>query len=375
MIDVGQFGELLTQQGFNFFTGVPCSFLKSLINFAINEREYVAATNEGEAVAIAAGAQVGGKRSCVLLQNSGLTNALAPLTSLNHIFEIPVLGLVSLRGEPGLEDEPQHRLVGKITAQLLKLCEIETFVMESSIDAVRSQLQAAEKIWRENRSVFFIVRKGTFGEEKLKRQLPFVAYERVCSVSSIAEAQPTREDTLRVINQLKDRHTLLVATTGKTGRELFEVENSPQHFYMVGSMGCVSSFGLGLALSRPENKIIAVDGDGSLLMRMGSLATNAYYRPKNFLHILLNNGTHDSTGGQDTVSPNLSFTRIASHAGYPFSYKVHGLSEFSRAVEHWKRSGGLTFVELPIAKGSKSGLGRPTVSPVEVKDRFSELLS
>lgn len=375
MIEAADFGALLRAHSFDFFSGVPCSFLKSMINYASNELNYVSAANEGEAVAIAAGASLGNKRAGVLLQNSGLTNALAPLTSLNYIFRIPVLGLVSLRGEPGASDEPQHELLGKITQNILETCEIKTFILSQTMGEIKEQLQSAERYWKENRSVFFIVRKGTFADEKLVKGLSFQQYKRERIISSKPKTLPKRGEVLELLNSMKDKDTVLLATTGKTGRELFEVENSPQHFYMVGSMGCVSSVGLGLALSRPDKKIIAIDGDGSLLMRMGSLATNGFYKPENFLHILLDNQCHDSTGGQETVSPNISFTGIASSSGYPLSIEVHDLQEFKESVSLWQKNGGLTFLHLAIGKGSKAGLGRPTITPCQVKERLIEFLN
>jgi phosphonopyruvate decarboxylase len=166
----------------------------------------------------------------------------------------------------------------------------------------------------------------------------------------------------------------LLATTGKTGRELYEIEDHPGNLYMVGSMGCVSSLGLGLALARPEKKVIAIDGDGALLMRMGSLATNGFYRPPNLLHVVLDNRCHDSTGGQDTVSENVGFAAVASHAGYPAAIEAHDLGEFTTAVQTWLQAGGLTLLSLPIARGSRKALGRPGIKPVEAKERLMRYL-
>lgn len=375
MIIAGDLGRVLREHGFNFFTGVPCSFLKSLINYANNELNYVAATNEGEAVAIAAGASLGGKRAGVLLQNSGLTNALGPLTSLHHPFQIPLLGFVSLRGEPGVNDEPQHALLGKITEELLRLCEVQTFVLGNTIEEVKEQFLAAEKHWKHNRCVFFIVKKGAIQEEPITKRFQWEQYPRELKISSHRPLYPSREDALKILNSQKDHSTVLLATTGKTGRELCEIEDSTQHFYMVGSMGCVSSIGLGLALSRQDKKVIAIDGDGALLMRMGSLASNAYYRPRNLLHILLDNKRHDSTGGQDTVSGNVCFAEVARHAGYPKSIQLHTLEELADATASWRQSGGLTFLQLPISPGSKKNLGRPGRSPKEVKEQLIDFLS
>jgi phosphonopyruvate decarboxylase len=370
VIELQAFGSLLHEYGFAFFSGVPCSFLKGLINFAINNLNYYAAANEGDAVAIAAGATLGGRRAAVLLQNSGLTNALSPLTSLNHVFRIPVLGFVSLRGEPGVADEPQHELLGEITADLLRLCRIETLLLDRDIDGARRQLAHADQLLRLDRSVFLIVRKGTFAEEPLSTPLHLPDIPRQLHLSQACPTFPRRLEVLAALNRLRDRKTLLLATTGKTGRELFELADHPGNLYMVGSMGCVSALGLGLAVALPDKKVIAIDGDGALLMRLGCLATNGFYQPPNLLHVVLDNRCHDSTGGQDTVSANVCFAAIASHSGYPTALEVHDLDEFTSAVETWFRTGGLTLISLPTARGSREGLGRPGVKPVEVKERF-----
>jgi phosphonopyruvate decarboxylase len=306
----------------------------------------------------------------VLIQNSGLTNALSPLTSLNYVFRIPVLGFVSLRGQPGLSDEPQHELLGEITEELLKVCRIETLLLEPDINAAGEQLRHADKVLRQDRSLFFIVRKGIFGDEPLLQQYRVPATEARLQISDSPLTWPRRVEALAALSQLRDRDTLLLATTGKTGRELFELEDHPGNLYMVGSMGCVSSLGLGLAVALAHKKVIAIDGDGALLMRLGSLATNGFYRPANLLHVVLDNRCHDSTGGQDTVSGNVCFARVAVHAGYPAAIEVHDIAELTSAVAAWMQTGGLTLICLPIARGSRQDLGRPGIKPFEVKERL-----
>jgi phosphonopyruvate decarboxylase len=179
---------------------------------------------------------------------------------------------------------------------------------------------------------------------------------------------------LKSISDLADKDTILLATTGKTGRELFEVEDKPNNLYMVGSMGCISSLALGLALARQDKKIIAIDGDGSALMRLGSFATNAYYQPKNMMHIVLDNNAHDSTGGQATVSHIVDFAGMASTVSYPVALQVNSLSELEEAIDQWKKNPALTFIHLKISQGSPAELGRPTVKPFEVKDRLIQFI-
>ena len=193
--------------------------------------------------------------------------------------------------------------------------------------------------------------------------------------SDATPALPIRTDALKCISDLADNDTILLATTGKTGRELFEVEDKPNNLYMVGSMGCISSLGLGLALARPDKKVIVIDGDGSALMRMGSFATNAYYQPKNLLHVLLDNNAHDSTGGQATVSHIVDFAAVAASVSYPTALKINSLEELEQAIKRWKQNGDLTFIHLQISQGSPPELGRPTVKPYEVKDRLLKFIS
>jgi phosphonopyruvate decarboxylase len=375
MLDIHEFGELLRSRGFTFFSGVPCSLLKNLINYTINNFQYIIATNEGEAVAISGGAHLAGKRSCVLMQNSGLTNALNPLTSLNYCFRIPVLGFVSWRGEPGTKDEPEHTLMGEILPSVLDICRIPYATLSLNIKEAKYQLDRAEKHYERDEPFFFIVKRDTFSEEPLKKKLIFEQYRRDIVEANSATFFPTRLEVLEEINKHIDGNTVLLASTGKGGRELFEIEDAPNNLYMVGSMGCVSSIGLGLALNRPEKRIITIDGDGALLMRMGSLATNGYYKPRNLLHILLDNSIHDSTGGQETVSQNIGFPHIASQAGYDRSICTNSPERVGDIIEEWKKEPVLSFLHVKIKKGSKQNLGRPTVAPFQVKRRIMTFIA
>lgn len=375
MIDTNKFGNELKALGFDFYSGVPCSFLKSLINYAINECDYVMAANEGDAVAIASGAALGGKKAVVLMQNSGLTNATSPLTSLNYTFKLPVLGFVSLRGEPGVHDEPQHELMGQITGEMLTLMKVEWQYLSADMTEVVKQLKEANAHIEAGRTFFFVVKKGTFGDVKLGNQTLKQLKNSVLKKSTGNASLPIRTEALKCISDLAEKNTIMLATTGKTGRELFEVEDKSNNLYMVGSMGCISSLALGLAMARPDKKIVAIDGDGAALMRLGAFATNAYYQPSNLLHVLLDNNAHDSTGGQATVSHIVDFAGLAAAASYPVALEVNGLAELQEAIEQWKQEPALTFVITKIAKGSPAELGRPTVKPFEVKDRLLKFMS
>lgn len=375
MMNTTAFGDEIKQLGFSFYSGVPCSFLKYLINYAINNCDYVMAANEGDAVATAAGAYLGGKKSVVLMQNSGLTNATSPLTSLNYSFKLPVLGFVSLRGEEDIGDEPQHELMGQITGDMLSLMQVKWEYLADDINEARQQLQRANACIENNESFFFVVKKGTFDAVELKNQRLSEVSNRSLSKSKLKPELPSRTAALQaLVDQLKD-DVIFLATTGKCGRELFEIADLPSNLYMVGSMGCISAMGLGLALARPDKKIVAIDGDGAALMRLGSFATNAYYSPPNLLHILLDNNTHDSTGGQATVSHNIDFTTIAASSGYTSCLDVAGVTELTDQLKIWKSNPTCTFIHLRIAKGSPKNLGRPTIKPHEVKERLMQHLN
>jgi phosphonopyruvate decarboxylase len=209
MVDTKLFGDKMKALGFQFYSGVPCSFLKSLINYAINDCEYVMAANEGDAVAIASGAQLGGRKSVVLMQNSGLTNATSPLTSLNYTFKLPVLGFVSLRGEPGLKDEPQHELMGQITEKMLALMEVKWVYLSEDMDAAAKQLLEANEYIEAGKTFFFVVKKGTFGDVKLKDQNLKQPKKSNVKKSNPEGSKPIRTEALKAISDLTDNKTVL----------------------------------------------------------------------------------------------------------------------------------------------------------------------
>ena len=374
MIQTEAFGDRLLHHGYRFASGVPCSFLKYLINDAINRMRYIGAANEGDAVAIASGVHLGGQKCIVLMQNSGLTNAISPLTSLNFPFQLPVLGFVSLRGEAGLNDEPQHELTGAVTDKMLEISGVSYAYLSPDMETALNQLEEAEKIIAQNHPFFFIVRKSTFSEVNLMEEKVHEKRAREQIFGAVPLNEMTRLAALQTIVSERDDQTVLLAATGKTGRELYEIDDSKQHFYLVGSMGCASSLGLGLAMVKPRHRIVAIDGDGALLMRMGVLATNGYYGPKNLLHILLDNNCHDSTGGQKTVSHWVDFPTVALSCGYERVVEVNSLKELATAIVDWKMRPALTFLRVRVKKGSKKDLGRPSIKPHEVKERLMNFL-
>lgn len=398
MLDVYAFGEILEECGFRDFSGVPCSYLSPLINYAINKRRFIMANNEGEAIAIASGITLASLESnivlddssdrrntfgVVLMQNSGLSNALSPLTSLNYPFSIPILGFVSLRGERdefgNNTDEPQHELLGVITDKLLHTCEIEYMFLYAELSQARTQIHKALEILQTGKSCFFIVRNKTFA--KIALEINPIQDLCVNKNTQSHEALPSRIQALEVIQRIAtDSKSVLLATTGKCGRELYELGDRENQLYMVGSMGCVSSLALGIAL-KSRHKVIAIDGDSALLMRLGALSTNAYYAKVrdtgNFCHILLDNQSHDSTGGQFNLSPFVDFASIAESCGYDKVNIAYNLNDFQKYINLFleANAGGAHFIYLAIKKGSKENLGRPKILPQDVAKRLSNFLS
>lgn len=374
MIDTFKFGSELKRLGFELFAGIPCSLLKSLINHAVNRGFYIRAANEGDAIAIAAGAYLGGKKGVVLMQNSGLANAISPLVSLNHIFRIPVLGFVSLRGEEGGRDEPQHELMGKITAKLLDDMGIAWEFLSTDTAQAGAQLEDAQDMIKDGKSFFFVVRKETFADEPLREGNIAKSHNCDVSVKEGADAYPPRQEALKGLVDIIGDNAAILTTTGYTSRELYEIKDAPNHFYMVGSMGCVSSIGLGLSLARPRKRVVVCDGDGALLMRLGALATNGYYAPSNMLHILFDNHCHSSTGGQRTVSENVDFIALAKACGYSRSRYAHTVADMVKFIREWSAEPKLTFLYLRVNAGAAGHLGRPKIKPHEATKRFMDYL-
>lgn len=374
-LSVQEFGGLLKSEGFDFFSGVPCSFLRSLINYAINECDYIAAANEGDAVSTIAGANLAGRKGVVLMQNSGLSNAVSPLTSLTHIFKIPVLGFISWRGEPGVADEPQHALMGEITTKMLEDMKISWQYLDRNLHTAKKQLIQAQNTLKGGNSFFFVVRKDTFNEEELKPQRQKRLTITQVRMKSGKDEKPYRNKVISLITEMATSTEAVIATTGYTGRELFEAGDRPNNFYMVGSMGCASPFGLGVALGRPKKNVIVIDGDGALIMRLGALTTNGYYSPKNLLHIVLDNNCYESTGCQATLSKTVNFSDIAASCGYVRSRHIHNIQDLKKEIAVWKRKPCLTLLHMKIRPGVSKSLGRPSIQPPEVAKRFNEFLA
>jgi phosphonopyruvate decarboxylase len=377
MIDAGEFIDAARARGIDFYTGVPCSFLTPLINGVIGAAglDYIGAASEGEAVAIASGAWLAGRQTAVMCQNSGLGNAVNPLTSLNVPFRIPTLLIVTWRGEPGLKDEPQHDLMGEITDGLLDVIRIGHAVFPSEADAIGPALDRAVGAMAESSLPFaFVMPKGSVRDVGLTQEPAHPKPPGQRRDHHEGGLRPTRIAVLERMLAAVPNSAAIVATTGKTGRELFTLADRPQHLYQVGSMGCASGMGLGVALNT-KRKVVVVDGDGAALMKLGTLATIGAYAPGNLVHLLLDNGVHDSTGGQATVSPHVDFAAIALACGYRQAASCDGVAGFDAALREALAAEGPVFVHMRIAPGSLEKLGRPTIPPHEVARRFQGFLA
>jgi phosphonopyruvate decarboxylase len=377
MIEAAEFIDAAHDRGFAFYTGVPCSFLTPLINGVIGAKglDYVGAASEGEAVAIASGAWLAGRQTVVMCQNSGLGNMVNPLTSLNAPFRIPTLLIVTWRGEPGLKDEPQHDVMGEITDDLLDVIRVGHAGFPDDAREIVPVLARAVAAMAERETPFaFVMRKGSVRDTPLDQPPASAKPPGRRSDHVAGGTRPSRIAVLeRMLAGVPDS-AAIVATTGKTGRELFTLSDRAQHLYQVGSMGCASGMGLGVALNS-KRKVVVVDGDGAALMKLGTLATVGAYAPDNLVHLLLDNGVHDSTGGQATVSPHVDFAAVALACGYRQAASCDSLSGFDTALREALAAEGPSFVHMRIAPGSLEKLGRPTIPPHEVARRFRRFLT
>jgi phosphonopyruvate decarboxylase len=357
------------KEGIDFFTGVPDSLLKDFCAFLdceLDSTKHVIAANEGSAVGLAAGHYLStGKASLVYMQNSGIGNAVNPFLSLcsPEVYGIPMIVLVGWRGEPGLKDEPQHLLQGRVMTSLLEALEIPWFELSSTSCNPTGIIEQAIRCMNEKSApTVLLVRKNTFS-----------TFPSIKSLKQPFEL--TREDAIKIIIERLSESDLVVSTTGKTSRELFELRKENQNgksedFLTVGSMGHSSSIAMGVALGNPSKRVVCVDGDGAVIMHMGALAVIGQAKLNNLLHIVLNNGSHDSVGGQPTVGLQIDLAKVAIAIGYQYAMSVETKDELIIAIDDLKDMGGTNFLEVRIKKGAGSNLGRPSSSPKENKSAF-----
>ncbi len=380
MINANQFVDQAKAFGFSWYAGVPCSFLTPFINYVISDPglNYISSSNEGDAVAAAAGAALAGQRGVAMMQNSGLGNAVSPLTSLTWTFRIPILLIVTFRGDPELKDEPQHKLMGPITTSILDKMEIPWEYFPTSENEVPTALQRADDyMQKERRPYALVMRKGSVAPYVLndRNQAPPRSVNGIQLRYRDSDDRPSRSRALsRIIENTDPADSVVIATTGFTGRELFALDDRANQLYMVGSMGCASALGLGVALARPDLNVTVIDGDGAALMRMGNFATIGAYAGDNLAHIVLDNEVHDSTGAQATVSAGVSFAGIAKACGYGCAWEGN-LIELIDELFSIKGISGPRFAQVKTRPGTMENLPRPNVTPEEVSARFVQHIS
>ncbi len=358
---------------FDFFTGVPDSQLKALCDYLYDtygiSDKHVIAANEGNAVGLAAGYHLAtGKTPVVYLQNSGIGNIVNPVASLlnDKVYSIPCLFIIGFRGEPDVPDEPQHIFQGEITLKLLEDMDISYFVADKNTTdrEVNEKLEEFKALLKQGKQVAFVIKKGAleFGKK--------VKYKNEFTLS--------REEIIRKITDISGED-IIVSTTGKASRELFEIreEKCQSHkldFLTVGSMGHSSSIALGIALKKPDRKIWIIDGDGAALMHMGSMAVLGSNAPKNIVHIVINNGAHETVGGMPTVAPQIDLVKIAEGCGYKYASVADSKDSLELELNTAKRKNELCFIEVKCAIGARENLGRPTTTPKQNKQAFMENL-
>lgn len=372
MIRCDEFLELLKKEEIDFFTGVPCSIFKDLLNFLNDNKSkyrHVIAASEGEAVGIASGHYLSsGRIPVVYMQNSGLGNSVNPLTSLTNkeVFGIPVLIFVSWRGEPGIKDEPEHIRMGKITKGILETLGIEYLELPNDIKEISESIGSAKNIMLKKKEPFaFIVRRGIFEGYESRSGKECVGVLLI------------REEAISIVADEVYGKGYIVSTTGKISRELFEHmdktgKGHDSVFYTVGSMGCSIGISLGLALNT-DKKIFLFDGDGAALMKLGSLATVGHYRMENLYHIIFDNQCYDSTGGQPTVSETVDFAQIAKSCGYNKVAVIKEVKDLKDSARDLPDKKGPYMMVVKVKPGSRRDLGRPTISPQANREKFMDL--
>ena len=366
--------NLLEIIGADFYSGVPDSQLKALCDYLMNtygidKHHHIIAANEGNCTALAAGYHLAtGKVPVVYMQNSGEGNIINPVASLlnDKVYAIPMVFIIGWRGEPGVHDEPQHIYQGEVTVKLMEDMDIKTFIIgkDTTEDEVKSAMSEFNELLKKGKNVAFIIRKGALEyDEKVeyKNNYDMVREEIIQHIVKVTGEDP------------------IVSTTGKASRELFETReaNSQSHkydFLTVGSMGHSSSIALGVALNKPNKKIWCVDGDGAVLMHMGSMAVLGANAPENLVHIVINNGAHETVGGMPTVAANIDMVAAAKACGYPNAVSVDSFEALDSELKKAKERSELSLIEVKCSIGARADLGRPTTTALENKENFMDYI-
>ena len=370
------FIEALREKGIDCFAGVPDSLLKNICAYITDHFDAahnIIAANEGAAVGLAAGHYLAtGQPACVYMQNSGEGNIINPLASLTdqEVYNIPVLLLIGWRGRPGVHDEPQHVKQGKVTTGLLNVMGVNYEVLSKEEDKAAMQIEKAAKALA-NKEVFaLVIEKDTFEDYKLQNV-------------EVNDLTMTREEAIQTVAAALGEKDCIVSTTGMISRELFEYraamnQGHERDFLTVGSMGHASQIALGIALAQPDRRVWCFDGDGAAIMHMGSMAIVANKAPKNYVHVVFNNGAHDSVGGQPTVGLKIDLPAVAKAVGYKATISVDSkeelVKELSTLNSQLSTLGGPILLEVQVKKGNRKDLGRPTTTPIQNKEALMDFL-
>ena len=370
MIKVKNFYDCLIKHGIDFFTGVPDSLLKDICGYisdaTVKEKNIIAA-NEGGAIGLAIGYNLAtSKIPLIYMQNSGLGNAINPLLSLADpdVYSVPMLLLVGWRGEPGVKDEPQHYKQGRINEKLISSMDIPYYILSADLNKSYENIisKSIETAQSNSCPIILLIKKGTFEKYKIK-DIVKDKYEM------------NREDAIKIVISLIDSDDIVISTTGKASREVFEYrkligDSHNKDFLTVGGMGHANQIALGISLSKPDKNIYCFDGDGAFLMHSGSMGIIGEQSPSNYKHIIFNNGAHDSVGGQPTIGHEVKITKIAAAFNYKKVFSVSTTIDLKNTFNEFKSSKGPSLLEIMINKGAREDLGRPTISTKENKNNF-----
>lgn len=363
----------LKKHGINFFAGVPDSLLKSVcayISDNFDNKHNIITANEGGAIGLATGYHLAtGNIGCVYMQNSGLGNIVNPLTSLTdpEVYHIPMLLIIGWRGRPGVHDEPQHVKQGKVTTGLLNILGINYDILHHDEEIATHQIDKAVNEIRNSGNVYaLIIEKGTFEPYTLQKQ-------------NNNHSLLSREESIQEVASRIEPNAVIVSTTGMISRELFEYrafsnQGHYQDFLTVGSMGHASQIALGIAMQQPHRRVYCFDGDGAAIMHLGGLAIIGSSAQTNFVHIVFNNGAHDSVGGQPTVGFDIDMLKIATACGYSMALRIDDRTTLEKLPQIIANEAGPIFVEIRVKCGNRKDLGRPTTTPLENKEALMSFL-
>ena len=372
MIRPSFFYDKLKDSGIDCYAGVPDSLLMNLCAYITDHADAahnIIAANEGAAVGLAAGHYLAtGQPACVYMQNSGEGNIINPLASLTdqEVYNIPVLLLIGWRGRPGVHDEPQHVKQGKVTTGLLNVMGVNYEVLSKEEDKAAKQIEKAAKAL-DNKEVFaLVIEKDTFEDYKLQNV-------------EVNDLTMSREEAIQTVAAALGEKDCIVSTTGMISRELFEYraamnQGHERDFLTVGSMGHASQIALGIALAQPERRVWCFDGDGAAIMHMGSMAIVANKAPQNYVHVVFNNGAHDSVGGQPTVGLKIDLPAVAKAVGYKATYSVDSKAELESVLAKVNSFESPALLEIKVKKGNRKDLGRPTTTPIQNKEALMQFL-